>query len=93
MFVFCACYVSFLCRGFCDELIACPVESYLLLCVVMCDLELSRKRNPWPALGRSATGWVVGVGVGGCYSVSIARSEALNYELLLSLTLLSPSYV
>jgi len=26
------------------------------LCVVVCDLETSRMRRPWPALGRSATG-------------------------------------
>jgi len=27
-----------------------------LWCVVVCDLETSRMRRPWPALGRSATG-------------------------------------
>ena len=43
-------------RDFCDELITRPLESYRLLCPVVCDLELSSKRNPWPALGRSATG-------------------------------------
>jgi len=29
-------------RGFCDELIARPEESYRLWCVVVCDLETSR---------------------------------------------------
>jgi len=42
-------------RGLCDELITRPEESYRLWCVVMCDLEISRMRRPWPALGRSAT--------------------------------------
>jgi hypothetical protein len=42
-------------RGFCDELITRPEESYKLWCVVVCDLETSRMKRPWPALGRSAT--------------------------------------
>jgi len=42
-------------RGLCDELITCPEESYRLWCVVVCDLETSWMRRPWPALGRSAT--------------------------------------
>ena len=55
MFVCCECCV-FSGRGLCDELITRPEESYWLWCVVMCDLETSRMRRPWPALGRSATG-------------------------------------
>jgi len=43
-------------RGLCDELITRPEESYRMWCVPMCDLETSRMRRPWPALGRSATG-------------------------------------
>ena len=43
-------------RGLCDVLITRPEESYRLLCVVVCDLETSRMRRPWPALGRNATG-------------------------------------
>jgi hypothetical protein len=42
-------------RGLCDELITRPEESYRLWCVVVCDLETSRMRWPWPALGRGAT--------------------------------------
>jgi len=42
-------------RGLCDELITRPEESYRLWCVV-CDLETSRMRRPWPTLGHSATG-------------------------------------
>jgi len=30
--------------------------SYRLWCVVVCDLETSGMRRPWPTLGRSATG-------------------------------------
>ena len=41
-------------RGLCDKLITRPEESCRLWCVV-CDLETSRMRRPWPALGRSAT--------------------------------------
>ena len=41
-------------RGLCDELITRPEESYRLLCVVVCDLEPSRLRRTYPALGRSA---------------------------------------
>jgi len=54
MFVCCECCVLS-CRGLCDELITRPEESYRLWCVVVCDLETSRMRRPWPALGRSAT--------------------------------------
>ena len=43
-------------KGLCDGLITRPEESYRLWCVVMCDLEISRMRRPWPTLGRSATG-------------------------------------
>ena len=43
-------------RGLCDELITRPEESYRLCCVVVCDLETTRTRMPWPALGPS--GWV-----------------------------------
>jgi len=55
MFVCCECCVLSG-RGICDELITRPEESYRLWCVVVCDLETSRMRRPWPALGRSATG-------------------------------------
>jgi len=41
-------------RGLGDGLITRPEESYRLWCVVVCDLETSRMRRPWPALGRSA---------------------------------------
>ena len=53
MFVCCECCV-FSGRGLCDELITRPEESYRLWCVVVCDLETSWMRRPWPALGRSA---------------------------------------
>jgi hypothetical protein len=54
LFVCCECCVLSG-RGLCDELITRPEESYRLWCVVVCDVETSRMRRPWPALGRSAT--------------------------------------
>jgi len=54
MFVCCECCVLSG-RGLCDELITRPEESYRMCCVVVCDLESSWMRRPWPALGRSAT--------------------------------------
>jgi uncharacterized protein YijF (DUF1287 family) len=52
MFVCCECCVLSG-RGLCDELITRPEEYYRLWCVVVCDLETSRMRKSWPALGRS----------------------------------------
>ena len=40
-------------RGLCDELITRPEESYRLWCVV-CDLETSWMRRPWPTGGGGA---------------------------------------
>jgi len=54
-------------RGLCDEPITRPEESYRLWCVVVCDLETSRMRRPWSALGSSATGGRVGR-LASCYS-------------------------
>jgi len=54
MFVCCECSVLSG-RGLCDELITHSEESDRLWCVVVCDLETSRMRKPWPALDRSAT--------------------------------------
>jgi len=54
MFVCCECCVLSG-RGLRDELITRREEAYRLWCVVVCDLETSRMRRPWPALGRSAT--------------------------------------
>ena len=34
-------------RGLCDELITRPEESYRLCCIVVCDLETSRKGAPY----------------------------------------------
>jgi len=41
-------------RGLCDGPFTRPEESYRLWCVVVCDLETSRMRRPWPAFDRSA---------------------------------------
>jgi len=40
--------------GLCDELITRLEESYRLRCVVVCYLQTSRMRRPWPELGSSA---------------------------------------
>ena len=42
-------------RSLCDGLITCPGESYRLWCVVVCDLETSWMKRPWPTGGRRAT--------------------------------------
>ena len=42
--------------GLCDGLIIRPEKSYRLWCIVVCDLETSRMRRPWTALGRNAKG-------------------------------------
>ena len=39
------------CRGLCVVPISRAEESYRLWCVTVCDLETSRVRRPWPALG------------------------------------------
>ena len=44
------------CRGLCADLIPRPEETYRLWCVVLCDLENSGMRRPWPTGG----------GEGGC---------------------------
>jgi len=38
-------------RGLCDELITRQEKSYRLWCVVVCDLETSWMRRPWPTEG------------------------------------------
>ena len=43
----CECYVLS-CRGLCDGPITRPEESCRLWCVVVCDLEISWTRRPWP---------------------------------------------
>ena len=55
MYVCCECCV-FSGRDLCNELITHPQESYLLWCVVVCDLWTSRIKRQWPAFGLSATG-------------------------------------
>ena len=50
MFVCCECCVLSG-RGLCDGLITRREESYRLRCVVVCDLESSSMRRPWPTGG------------------------------------------
>jgi len=42
-------------RGLCDELITRQQKSYRLWCVVVCDLETSWMRRPWPTGGCCTT--------------------------------------
>ena len=61
MFVCCECFVLSG-GGLCDGLITLPEESYRLWSVVMCDLETSRMRRPWPTGGlwrQEQTAWGV----------------------------------
>ena len=58
MFFCCECCVLSR-RCLCDELITRPEESYRMCCVVVYDLETSRMRRSWPALGLRATGEVI----------------------------------
>jgi len=51
-------------RGFCDELITHPEESYQLRCIVVFHQESSSMRRLWPALGCSASGKEM------CYSIA-----------------------
>jgi len=48
---FCCKFCAFLGRGLCDELITRPEESCRLWCVVVCDLQTSWMRRPWPIVG------------------------------------------
>jgi hypothetical protein len=50
MYVCCECCVLSG-RGLCNELITRPGESYRMWCVVVCDLETSWMRRPWPTGG------------------------------------------
>ena len=43
-------------RGLSDGPITRLKESYLLCCVIVSDLETSRMKRPWPALGCCARG-------------------------------------
>jgi hypothetical protein len=45
MSLYCVCCVL---SGLCDKLITRLEESYRLWCVVVCDLETSLMRRPWP---------------------------------------------
>ena len=53
MYVSCVCCVESG-IGLSDGLVTCTEESYRMWCVVVCDLEMSRKRRPWTAGGRPA---------------------------------------
>ena len=78
MFVCCECCVLSG-RGLCDELITRPGESHRLWYVVVCDLETSRMRRPWPT--------------GGCHAKTnkqtklIRYKKSIEYKLLIAMDL------
>jgi len=76
-------------RGLCDGLITCPEESYRLWCVVVCDLETSRMRRPWPELGRSVTGKKK------CHQRRDPRTEANEHKtrVLISSTIICKTFL
>jgi hypothetical protein len=53
-------------RGLCEELITHPEESYRLWCVVVCDIETSIIRRPWPT--------------GGCRARNKSKNEGCSYS-------------
>jgi len=77
MFICCKCCVLSG-RALCDELITCPEKSYRLRCVAECDLETSRMRRPWAALGRSATGRKIYL----CYASRDSSVDTVNRLVL-----------
>jgi hypothetical protein len=73
------CYECFVLSGIglSDKLTTRPEESYRLSCVVVCDLETSRMRRPWAALGRSATKKLLRIAFSGSLSL---RTGTLLHE-------------
>ena len=77
-------------RGLCDELLTRSEEFYRLWCVVVCDIETSRMRKPWPTGAVAPNEKVVVIssssssnssnssssgGGGGCISISSSSSS------------------
>jgi len=65
-------------RGLCDELITRPEESYRMWCVVVCDLETSCIRRPWPTGGC----WVKRKKYGNNFGVGKFRTESGDKETM-----------
>ena len=57
-------------RGLCDELLTRPEESYRLWCVVVCDLETSWMKRPWP--------------IGGCHATNKQKDEINTSQIPLN---------
>jgi hypothetical protein len=64
-------------RGLCDELITRQEESYRLWCIVVCDLETSWMRMPWPTK-REGRG-----GGGCCVRNKQTNKQTNNVEILI----------
>jgi hypothetical protein len=88
MFVCCECCVKWS-RCLCDELITRPEESYRLWCVV-CDLETSWIRKPWPtgdchAKNKHTSSAAVGKNMATCFTAR--NTDHIKYEDRLSVFL------
>ena len=66
-------------RGLCDELITHPEQSYWLWYVVMCDLETSWLRRPWPTGGCRTKN--KHEGSTGCFHLQLAFSIDTSNEV------------
>jgi hypothetical protein len=60
-------------RGLCNEPIPRPEESYRLCCVIVCDLDSSRMRWPWPELDCCGAR---GGGLGIIYGVAFLKNNS-----------------
>ena len=98
MFVWCECCVLSG-RGLCDELITRPEESYRLWCVVVCDLENSWMRRPWPTGGLLGQKQTKSINIGCCskwlieVACLIIICNILFFNCSYQKFLLSPFYV
>ena len=67
--------------GICDGPIPRPEKSYRMWCVIVYDLETSRMRRPWPALGscaRKKERDVIACVSQSCKIRSVRRAEVYN---------------
>jgi len=76
----CLLWVLWRVRGFCEELVTRPEESWRLWCVLH-DLETCRRRRPWPGLGCSATGEEILMITGICYHVVLCGCETWSFTV------------
>jgi hypothetical protein len=74
--------------GLCDELIARSEESYALWCVVVCDLETSWMRRPWPTEENCRANINKRLNYGGSFRISVSLvscDDGRNHKLVSTL--------